>query len=69
MPAGHFIFQADIPAGLDNKLCAKLHERLVDEAAWIWIVKDLNPRALGANVKGMVPAQSWYLDLTGVHKK
>jgi len=52
-----------------NKLCAKLHERLVDEAAWIWIVKDLNPRALGANVKGMVPAQSWYLDLTGVHKK
>ena len=52
-----------------NKLCAKLHERLVDEAAWIWIVKDLNPRALGPKVKGMIPAQSWYLDLTGVFKE
>lgn len=51
-----------------NKLAAQLHTRLVDEAAWLWIVKDLNPRALGPKVRGMVPAQSWYLDITPVHK-
>jgi peptide/nickel transport system substrate-binding protein len=49
-----------------DKLLARLHEVLVDDAAWIWAVHDLNPRALGPNVQGFVQAQSWLQDLTPV---
>ena len=36
----------------------------VEDAAWIFIIHDLNPRALSPRVKGFVQAQSWYQDLT-----
>jgi peptide/nickel transport system substrate-binding protein len=50
-----------------NELLARLHARIVDQAMWIWVVHDLNPRALGAKVTGYVEAQSWFQDLTPVH--
>jgi ABC-type transport system substrate-binding protein len=40
------------------------HERLVDNPPWLYIVHDLNPRAMHKNVKGFVSAQSWFVDLT-----
>jgi ABC-type transport system substrate-binding protein len=40
------------------------HERLVDNPPWLYIVHDLNPRAMSRNVKGFVSAQSWFLDMT-----
>jgi len=40
------------------------HERLVDNPPWLYIVHDLNPRAMSKTVKGFVSAQSWFLDLT-----
>jgi peptide/nickel transport system substrate-binding protein len=40
------------------------HERLVDNPPWLYIVHDLNPRAMSKNVKGFVSAQSWFLDMT-----
>jgi peptide/nickel transport system substrate-binding protein len=43
------------------------HERLVDNPPWLYIVHDLNPRAFSKNVKGFVPAQSWFLDMTLVN--
>ena len=49
-----------------NKILGELHTRLVDEAMWIWVVHDLNPRAMRPNVKGFVQAQSWFQDLTPV---
>jgi peptide/nickel transport system substrate-binding protein len=49
-----------------DKLLARLHEVIVDDAAWVWAVHDLNPRALGPNVQGFVQAQSWLQDLTPV---
>ncbi|MBY0318300.1 MAG: ABC transporter substrate-binding protein [Reyranella sp.] len=49
-----------------DKLLARLHEVLVDDAAWVWAVHDLNPRALAPNVQGFVQAQSWLQDLTPV---
>ena len=52
-----------------DKILAQVHTKLIDEAAWIWIVKDLNPRALGKKVRGFVPPQSWYVDLTSVYKE
>ena len=52
--------------GRQNELLAKLHEIIVDDAPWIFIVHDLNPRALSPRVKGFVPPQSWFVDLTSV---
>ena len=45
---------------------AKLNEVLVEEAPWVFIVHDLNPRAFSKKVKGYTPAQSWFTDLTRV---
>lgn len=42
----------------------KAHERLVDNPPWLFIVHDLNPRAMSKKVKGFVSAQSWFVDLT-----
>lgn len=49
----------------------KAHERLVDNPPWLFIVHDLNPRAMSKKVTGFVSAQSWFLDLTlvGVDKQ
>jgi ABC-type transport system substrate-binding protein len=51
-------------AGERDRLLAKVNEIVVDDAPWIFIVHDLNPRALSPKVKGFVQAQSWYQDLT-----
>jgi ABC-type transport system substrate-binding protein len=40
------------------------HEQLVDNPPWLYIVHDLNPRAMSKKVQGFVSAQSWFLDLT-----
>jgi peptide/nickel transport system substrate-binding protein len=47
-----------------DRLLAQVNEIVVDDAPWIFIVHDLNPRALSPKVKGFVQAQSWYQDLT-----
>ena len=40
------------------------HERLVDNPPWLYIIHDLNPRAMSKTVKDFISAQSWFLDLT-----
>jgi peptide/nickel transport system substrate-binding protein len=40
------------------------HERLVDNPPWLYIVHDLNPRAMSTKVRGFVSPQSWFVDLT-----
>ena len=49
-----------------NKILADLHTYVVDQALWIWVVHDLNPRAMSPKVKGFVQAQAWYQDLTSI---
>jgi peptide/nickel transport system substrate-binding protein len=49
-----------------NEILARLHEVIVDDAPWIFVVHDQNPRALSAKVKGFVQPQSWFVDLTAV---
>ena len=44
----------------------RLHEIVVDDAPWIFVVHDQNPRALSPKVKGFVQPQSWFVDLTAV---
>ena len=52
--------------GDQTELLAKIHERLVDDAPWAYIVHNKNPVAVSAKVKGYTPVQSWYFDLTTV---
>jgi ABC-type transport system substrate-binding protein len=47
-----------------HQLLAKVHEIIVDDAPWVFIVHDLNPRAMSPKVKGFVQPQSWFVDLT-----
>src|SRR5690606_38186591 len=51
---------------LMQKSLPRLNEILVDDAPWLWVVHDLNPRAMTKNVKGFVSAQSWFQDFTSV---
>ena len=44
----------------------KLHELESDRAQMIWVVHDLNPRALSPKVHGFVQAQNWFQDLTPI---
>ncbi|GGG19941.1 ABC transporter substrate-binding protein [Caldovatus sediminis] len=48
------------------QLLRTAHERLVDNPPWLWIVHDLNPRAMTRRVRGFTSAQSWFQDLTPV---
>jgi peptide/nickel transport system substrate-binding protein len=49
-----------------NKLLAQAHTIIVDEAPWLFICHDLNPRAMSKKVTGFRPAQSWYQDFTQI---
>ncbi|MFQ3623640.1 MAG: ABC transporter substrate-binding protein [Acetobacteraceae bacterium] len=48
------------------RLIAKAHERVVDNPPWLFIVHDLNPRAMSRRVVGFTSAQSWFQDLVPV---
>jgi len=39
---------------------------ITEEAAWLFVVSDLNPRATAPSVKGFEMPKSWFVDLTGV---
>ncbi|MES2710225.1 MAG: ABC transporter substrate-binding protein [Pseudomonadota bacterium] len=49
-----------------DALLARAHEIVVDNAYWLWVVHDVNPRALRPEVQGFAQAKSWYQDLTQV---
>ncbi|MFT3758953.1 ABC transporter substrate-binding protein [Thauera sp.] len=42
---------------------AKLHARVVEEAPFVWIARDVGPRAMSAKMKGVVQPQSWFIDI------
>ncbi len=54
------------PAERDEYL-AKVHAREVDDAAFIWVVHDVAPRAMSTKVKGYVQARNWFQSLTSTY--
>ena len=50
-----------------TRLGAQAHAILVDDAPWVFIVHDLNARAMTSSVRGFVSAQSWFQDFTPVY--
>lgn len=53
------------PAVIDANI-TRLNEILVDDAPWLWIVHDLNARAMAPKVQNFTSAQSWFQDFTPV---
>ena len=47
-----------------DRLCARIHEKVVDDAVQVWVVHDTNPHALSGKVHSYVQAQHWFQDLT-----
>jgi len=56
--------EAEFDLDKQNQILAQVHEILVEDAPWVFIVHDLNPRAMSPKVKGFVQPQSWFVDLT-----
>jgi len=51
------------PAERDKALAA-LHERSVDEAAFLFVAHDVGPRAMSPKIKGFVQPKSWFVDFS-----
>ena len=58
--------QTEFDEEKQTALLAEAHAILVDEAAWLYICHDLNPRAMSKRVQGFKPAQSWSQDFTQI---
>ena len=58
--------KAEFDTAKQDALLARIHERMVDEAVWLFVVHDVNPRAVSARVRGVVQAQSWFVDVSPV---
>ena len=48
------------------KVLEKIHEKYVDEALFLMVTHDVNPRAMTPKVKGFVQAQNWFQDFSPV---
>jgi ABC-type transport system substrate-binding protein len=59
------ILQEFDPAAQD-RLNAELHAKIVEDALFLFVAHDLNPRALSKRVQGFVQARSRFQDLTPV---
>ncbi|MFD3657740.1 ABC transporter substrate-binding protein [Streptomyces sp. NPDC058620] len=57
---------ADPDRGAREKSYREALSQVTDDAPWLFVVNDRNPRALAPNVHGLVQPQSWFLDLTTV---
>ncbi len=44
----------------------RVHEKYVDEALFLMVTHDVNPRAMSARVRGFVQAQNWFQDFSPV---
>ncbi len=51
-------------ASEQDRLMARLHETVVNDAVQVWVVHDTNPHALSSHVHNYVQAQHWFQDLT-----
>lgn len=49
-----------------DRILAEVHTYAVDQALFLWVAHDVNPRAMSPKVKGFVQAQNWFQDLTPV---
>jgi len=51
---------------MQTQAIQRAHEKIVDDALFLFVAHDVNPRALAPKVKGFVQAQNWFQDLAPV---
>ena len=56
--------KASFDTAEQDKLLARIHQIVVDDAVQVWVVHDTNPHALSPRVKDYVQAQHWFQDLS-----
>ncbi len=56
--------KASLDTAEQDKLLARIHEIVVNDAVQVWVVHDTNPHALSGRVSQYVQAQHWFQDLT-----
>jgi len=49
-----------------TKVLQKVHEKYVDDALFLMVTHDVNPRAMSPMVKGFVQAQNWFQDFSPI---
>lgn len=49
-----------------DKVLQQIHEKYVDEALFLMVTHDVNPRAMSSKVKGFVQAQNWFQDFSTI---
>ena len=47
----------------------QIHEKIVDEALFLFVTHDVNPRAMSPKVTGFVQAQNWFQDFSPITMK
>ncbi|CAM3864675.1 Putative oligopeptide ABC transporter (substrate binding protein) [Agrobacterium tumefaciens str. B6] len=53
-------------AAEQDKVLQKIHEKYVDDALFLMVTHDVNPRAMSTKVKGFVQAQNWFQDFSTI---
>jgi len=48
------------------RILQKTHEKYVDDALFLMVTHDVNPRALSPKVKGFIQAQNWFQDFSPI---
>ncbi|GJE37573.1 ABC transporter substrate-binding protein [Methylobacterium persicinum] len=56
--------KASLDTAEQDRLLARIHEIVVNDAVQVWVVHDTNSHALSNRVKQYVQAQHWFQDLT-----
>jgi peptide/nickel transport system substrate-binding protein len=55
-----------VDADARAKLYQTAAKQITDDAVWLYVVNDRNPRALDQSVKGFIEPKSWFVNLTTV---
>ncbi len=53
-------------AAEQTKVLQKIHEKYVDEALFLMVTHDVNPRAMSTKVKGFVQAKNWFQNFSSI---
>ncbi len=49
-----------------TKVLQKVHEKFVDDALFLMVTHDVNPRAMSARVKGFIQAKNWFQNFSSI---
>jgi peptide/nickel transport system substrate-binding protein len=58
--------RAELDPTKRSDLYAQVSKQITEDAPWLFVVNDRDPRALAKNVTGFIQPKSWFVDLTHV---